>query len=331
MGAPDLPRPLWHSQNVYGEMGNRHPLPANRWRRRARLSLRFLDIERPTHGHPCPGGITHWHDNPSSIADKFAPIPTVTPPRVDAHLHLPRTDSADESFFIHAQAATEIGILAINSTCEQDWTKLILSARRYNKVIPFLGIHPWWANDVSAGWQERLKTNLIKTTFGIGEIGLDALSTTPVDIQEAIFIPQLEMAEDMGRMVSIHCCRRWGRLLDLLTATCKGDSKIIIHGFNGSLEIMHRLLNLGAMLSFGTSLEDPAKIKIRQAFQKAPLDRILLESDWPSRLSAKKNCPAATTHHIILADLYSVAAELKAISIEQLQTTVWENGQIFTH
>ncbi|MBU4153328.1 MAG: TatD family hydrolase [Proteobacteria bacterium] len=259
----------------------------------------------------------------------------MTPPRIDAHLHLPPVGPAGEHLFTTAHEAG-IGILAVNSTCEQDWPTIIHSARHCPAVKPFLGIHPWWAHEVIVGWQERLLAELANTSAGIGEIGLDALASASPLVQETIFIPQLEMAETLARTVTIHCCRRWGRLIDLLNATCKKRSTVIIHGFNGSMEIMRRLLDIGAMLSFGPSLADPSRVKVRQAFQKAPLDRILFESDWPPRVSASNNHPGQNaqglpTPEMILSNLYSVAATLKDISPQQLQTMVWNNGQILTH
>lgn len=257
----------------------------------------------------------------------------MTPPLIDAHLHLPPADSEDEHRYIDTQNAG-VGVLAINSTCEQDWPKVLHFRELCPAITPFLGIHPWWANEVDAGWQERLMTELDSTKACVGEIGLDAATSVAPETQEAVFIPQLEMAESLARIVTIHCCRRWGRMLDLLTATCKGRSTLIIHGFSGSLEIMHRLLDLGTMLSFGPSLANPARVKARRAFQQAPLDRILLESDWPPRISAEHSQFATIRippPEEILADLYSVAAKLRAISLQQLQTMVWNNGQIFTH
>lgn len=269
-----------------------------------------------------------------TTAKVFSHCLPVNPPRIDAHLHLPPTGSASEHLYTSTQSAG-VGILAVNSTCEQDWQTTILCANHCPAVTPFLGIHPWRANEADQGWQERLQTELlINTRTGVGEIGLDALTSASPKTQENIFVPQLAMAEYLARLVTIHCCRRWGRLLDLLSTTCKGRSTVIIHGFSGSLEIMYRLLDLGAILSFGPSLTDPSRVKVRQAFHQAPLDRILLESDWPPRIVAGRNQPPpmrVVLPEEILASLYSVAAELKNISLNQLQTMVWNNGQIFAN
>lgn len=268
----------------------------------------------------------------TSPARRTLPL-TMTPPRVDAHLHLPPPGRASDDFLVNTHNAG-IGILALNSTCEQDWPRIISSGQRCPAVAPFLGIHPWWASEATEGWQERLLKELLRTGAAIGEIGLDALNAASPDTQEAIFIPQLEMAEHLARPVTIHCCRRWGRLIELLTAICKGRSALIIHGFSGSLEVMRRLLDLGAMLSFGPTLTNPARVKARQAFQAAPLERILLESDWPLQVSTGDNQSASQAMpgpDAILADLYPPAAGLRAISPQQLQTMVWNNGQIFTH
>jgi len=223
--------------------------------------------------------------------------------------------------------------MALNSTTEQDWPKVNACAQRCPAVRPFLGVHPWWASEVAPGWQERLMAELLRTGASIGEIGLDALIGASPAVQEAVFIPQLEMAEHLGRPVTIHCCRRWGRLLELMTAICRGRLVAIIHGFSGSVEVMRRLLDLGAMLSFGPNLANQARLKARQAFLAAPLDRILLESDWPPGNSDghQPSALAMPGPEAILAGLYAQAAALRAEPPQRLQTMVWNNGQIFTH
>jgi TatD DNase family protein len=219
----------------------------------------------------------------------------------------------------------------VNSTTEAEWQEVLTLAHACPEVTPFIGIHPWWAAEVSAGWQVRLAAILAATRAGIGEIGLDALAAAADQCQEELFVRQLLLAEELALPVAIHCCRRWGRLLELLTATLGGRARVIIHGFGGSLETMYRLLDLGAMLSFGPALAHPAREKVREAFRRAPTDRVLLESDWaPRQQTSQRRAraneipdPAAT-----LTALYRLAAGLKSMSEPQLRTLVWNNGQL---
>jgi TatD DNase family protein len=198
-------------------------------------------------------------------------------------------------------------------------------------VGPFLGIHPWWAGEARAGWQERLAALLATTRAGIGEIGLDALASAPAERQEALFVRQLLLAEELALPVTIHCCRRWGRLVELMSVTLGGRARVIIHGFGGSLETMHRLLDLGAMLSFGPALAHPAREKVREAFRRAPAERLLLESDWAPRQQAAR--PGDLLHQtpgplLALTALYRLAAGLKSMDEAEFRALVWNNGQL---
>jgi len=251
---------------------------------------------------------------------------TMDPPLVDAHCHLPSPGEGS----IGGEA---IGRLAVNSASESEWQEVLALAKSSPMVLPFLGIHPWWAGEAQEGWEERLTLLLGSTRAGVGEIGLDALAAAPAALQEKLFVQQLGLAEKFALPVTIHCCRRWGRLLDLLAATLTGRARVIIHGYGGSLETMHRLLDLGAMVSFGPALADPAREKVRALFRTVPLDRLLLESDWAPRQQRSPpwrladGVPGAAS---TLASLYRIAAELRGMDTNQLRALLWGNGQALT-
>ncbi len=251
-------------------------------------------------------------------------------PFLDAHRHLP-LPGAGEGGPCLAFREAGVDCVAVNSTGEEEWQEVLTLARACPEVVPFLGIHPWWAGEARAGWPERLAALLATSRAGIGEIGLDALASAPAETQEALFVRQLLLAEELALPVAIHCCRRWGRLLELMSATLGGRARVIIHGFGGSLETMRRLLDLGAMLSFGPALAHPAREKVREAFRRVPAERLLLESDWAPRQQA--SCPGDVLHQtpgplLALTALYRLAAGLKSMDEAEFRALAWNNGQL---
>lgn len=82
----------------------------------------------------------------------------------------------------------------------------------------------------------------------VGEIGLDCLRGPSRAAQEFFFLSQLRLAAKHNRPVSVHCVRRYGRLLELLDRTLvyREDvpPAIILHGFTGSCEVARSLLRL---------------------------------------------------------------------------------------
>jgi TatD DNase family protein len=254
---------------------------------------------------------------------------------LDAHLHLQDKrfkGKADE--LITAAVQEGVARMVCCATSEKDWDQVMDLARRYSEVVPMLGVHPWSAHKVTPEWQERYIEMLDKTGAGVGEIGLCSLVDNGSAAQEEVFAAQLKVASEMKRPVAVHCVHRWGRLLEMLSAFCPLEAGLLIHAFGASEEIMNRLLELGAMLSFSGRLADPRNEKMRRLFSTAPLERVLLESDAPDMYCGplvgdasgqKRNSEPAMT-----AKLYRFAADLKKMDLERFSAQVWENGQIFT-
>nr|MBF0223115.1 TatD family hydrolase [Desulfobulbaceae bacterium] len=255
---------------------------------------------------------------------------------LDAHLHLQDkrfNGKVDE--LITAAFNEGVERMICCATSEKDWDQVIELADRHPSVVPMLGVHPWSAHKVTSGWQERFVKLLKKTGAGVGEIGLCKLVDINPAAQEEVFAMQLALASEMRRPIAVHCVRRWGRLLEMLSDSYPLEAGCMIHAFGASEEVMDRLLELGALLSFSGRLADPRNEKMRRLFIAAPIDKVLLESDAPDMYCGalvgdasglKSNSTPAMT-----AKLYRFAADLKDMDLEQFAAQVWKNGQIFTH
>lgn len=227
-----------------------------------------------------------------------------------------------------------------NATSERDWRDVLDLAEKYDAVYPFLGIHPWYADTGENEWLDELDITVKKNSTGIGEIGLDRVCETNFLQQEKIFLAQLELAKQQHCPVAIHCVKAWGRLVEILSDFQSHIPAIMIHGFAGSREIMHRLIRMGVFLSFSTQLAHPARKKLRDVFLQTPLDRILLETDSPNQFCAelaklidaenqstlmekKINEPA------VIPALYYYGAALRGIQLDDFSRALWKNGKIF--
>lgn len=213
-----------------------------------------------------------------------------------------------------------------NTATEQEWLQTLQLGSAYPEVMPFLGIHPWYADAVSKDWQNTLRDHLDSSWCGVGEIGLDKKCASNPSQQEKLFCDQLLIACKFKRPVSIHCVGRWGKLLDILYrfSTDQQLPPTLIHSYSGSLEVMKKLIQIGCFLSFSKpALERP---KIRTVLQKMPLTHLLLETDAPNQVHTPHS--AYTPQNII--DLYAEVATLHDISRQQLLQQLWNNGSLFT-
>ena len=115
-----------------------------------------------------------------------------------------------------------------------------------------VGIHPWALQQ--------------------GEVtGLDKLVQVPMEMQEAVFVRQAEMAEEVGKPLIIHLVKATDGLLRLRKRLAP-QVPWIIHGFRGKAQLAGELLRHGFYLSFGVKFQE-------EALRAVPLSRLFIETD----------------------------------------------------
>ena len=257
----------------------------------------------------------------------------------DAHVHLQdeRISARADELIARAEARGVLRLLC-NATRVQEWDPILTMARRYTDIVPFIGIHPWFADSAGEDWVSRLAELLGEASgsIGLGEIGLDKHCSVDFELQKKVFTTQLEVGAELDVPVSIHCIRGWDVLFDQLESLAKrsGLPKIMIHSFSGSVETMRRLNDLGCFISYSSRIMDPDS-KATKAFMETPLEALLLESDAPDQLHPETgrqlelvtafNEPAAVTV------VYREAAHLRGMHLQDFATRIWNNATIFTH
>lgn len=254
---------------------------------------------------------------------------------LDSHLHLqdPRFEGIRADVL---RRAAEAGVdrMLCNATRKQDWPEVLQLTATIPAVIPFIGIHPWYADSVETAWDKSLEAIVGTNRCGIGEAGLDGKCRVPIANQEVVLAVQLNLAIAYQRPVALHCVSAWGRLIDMLERLAKtaGLPPLMLHSFGGSLETMHRLVNLGCWISFSARLIDHERHTLQRVFCETPLDRILLETDAPDQLPATLRNSADTrcNEPANIAELYRQAAWLRRINLNDFTQQIWNNGEIYT-
>ena len=173
-----------------------------------------------------------------------------------------------------------------------------------------VGIHPWYINEQLSNLQLKKLAILAQNPAikFIGECGLDRLRGAALPLQEAIFIKQIRIAEDLKKPVIIHCVKCYNELLSIKKIV-RPRVPLVVHGFNTKIEIARQLIDKGFYLSLGGALlqEESNALKV---LQEIPLDRLFLETD---------------DKDISIIDIYTKVAEVKNISIEELEKIVFDN------
>jgi TatD DNase family protein len=257
---------------------------------------------------------------------------------LDSHVHL-----QDKRFVgrlenvLDRAARAGVERMFCNATQESDWQGVLNISKANSAVLPFLGIHPWFADTVTEGWDKRLDALLAARRAGVGETGLDKRCGVNPDLQEEVFLTQLRLALKHDLPLVIHCLHRWGRLIELLETYLQGNRKIpvMIHSFSGSEEIMRRLVHLGCFISYSMRLMDASQGQLRKTFKATPLERILIETDAPDQLNvdllALKKEQSADNEPSYIRELTAFAADLREMNASEFCTQIWKNGEIYSH
>lgn len=149
------------------------------------------------------------------------------------------------------------------------------------------GIHPWKIKSATEDDFRELSRRLEgDPNAAVGEIGLDfahgRLDTAQKEGQKRGFRRQLEMARRLNRPVVVHSVRTKGETMREL-ALWGEIGLILLHGFaENALPDSFGPLAEKTYFSFSPRETNDANHKARQIIERVAIERILIESDWPS-------------------------------------------------
>ena len=175
---------------------------------------------------------------------------------------------------------------------------------------------------------KKLALSGSRRVVAIGEIGLDYYHRPKTtsrleqfkELQKKVFVEQLELAEELDLPVIIHCRMAHDDITKILEAHPK--SRGVIHCFTGSWEEAQKYMSLGFYLGINGII---FKFDINETIKKAPLDRILVETDCPyltpPKAEAKRNEPAFVKY------VAERIAELRGISYDEVAEITTKNAR----
>ena len=201
---------------------------------------------------------------------------------VETHAHL--ADLSDiPSVIGRAKAAGVKAVVAVAVNLETCMRNLGLAGEYPDYVIPALGIHPteWFNEDVRA--TIAFIRDHTSGCRAMGEIGLDywnrevRKSRELLERQRSIYVELLGVAREGGLPASIHSRGAWR---DALTLAEEHDpGRAVFHWYSGPADLLPELLDHGYYISCTPALEYSREL--REAVTRAPLERILIETDSP--------------------------------------------------
>jgi TatD DNase family protein len=238
---------------------------------------------------------------------------------IDTHCHLTDryTDGADTII----ARANDAGVGALICACAEpdDFDAALDLCTAHKNVFCTIGIHPERAG-INPEFADLLKNKFV---LGVGEIGLD-YHYEPIDkpAQHDLFERQIEMAVTAALPVAIHS----RDAADDTLAVLKNHPGVrgVMHSFAYDYEFARKLMDshdfyfsANGILTFKNGQN------LRDAFEKIPLDRIVIETDAPYLAPVPyrgKQCEP-----FMVVETAKMLANVKNISIDELEKILAQN------
>lgn len=246
---------------------------------------------------------------------------------VHAHLDDPQFDP-DRSDVI--RAIGEAGYTVITSgCCHRSSAHCLVLAENYPFLYASVGVFPHDTTELEERGVEELRAMARHPrAVAIGEIGLDYhWQGVERSIQKKWFHKQLELAEEVGLPVVIHCRDAIRDTLDILKEHPANTG--IFHCYSGSTESLREVLALGWSISLGgvTTFQN-ARVS-KEVAKAVPADRLMLETDCPFLAPVPhrgtRNSP------LYLPAIRDQIAALRGVSPDFLEKETDENAKRIFH
>ena len=260
----------------------------------------------------------------------------------DTHAHLDYPDYANDlqEIIERAHAAGIAKIISIGTDLDSS-QRAIQLAEKFPKVFAAVGWHPSNIMDAPDDLRHALH-ELTKhpKVVAIGEIGLDyhrlpsSQNGSAEDDarykqrQADFFQQQIEVAVKAGLNCIIHQRDSFDDTLAQLKPFT-GKVRGVFHCFGENTERMHRVLEIGSLVSFTGIVTFKNGQNVRDTVAATPLDQFMLETDCPYLAPVPyrgKRCEPA-----YVKEISEAVANVKGCSLEELSRATCKTAQKFFH
>jgi len=228
---------------------------------------------------------------------------------VDAHCHAHAFSDMELKEF------SKIKIIAVSEDVESSGKTIDLS-RRFDNIIPFIGIHPWNLESMSAReLEEVLRSLKLGEAMGIGEVGVDGRIKKNVRKQIEVFKLFCEVSAELGLPMNIHALGAWDEVFEIIL---KMDvRRALFHWYTGPIRLLKDIGEAGYYISINPAVK--IQPKHRRILENAELDMIITESDGPYNYRGLKLKPT------MISDLIEFISNIKDVDRISLEKIIERN------
>lgn len=247
---------------------------------------------------------------------------------IDSHIHLNAAEYQSQLPALLQEARDHrIDGWIIPGTSPADIMRQMQIAEQFPHCFNAFGLHPWFLENLQerleGNWEARLIAGIEQYhPVAIGECGLDFAEGVD-QTQIAVFEKQVVLAQKYDLPLIIHSYKAVDQVLKILRQYPQVTG--VFHGFNGSLQQLSQILELGFYVGFGGNVTYPRANRLRALLMATPLERLLLETDGPYQAGSYRQ--RGEIHYPSdLAQIAHYIAEQKSLEAVELAKITSENA-----
>jgi len=245
---------------------------------------------------------------------------------IDSHAHLDMADFDPdrEEVLRRAWKGGFAAVITIGIDLESS-RKAVALAEAEARVWATVGLHPHEAGGFDAAQVAAIKSLTVnEKVVAVGEVGLDFFRNyAPHPRQKECLRAMVALAREVSLPLVIHDREAHEEVLKILQEEKAGEVGGIFHCFSGDWSLARRCLDLHFFLSVTGALTYKKRSILEEVVRRAPLDRLLLETDapflTPQPFRGQRNEPARLLHTA------ARMAEIRRMPLEELGQAVYQN------
>ncbi len=249
------------------------------------------------------------------------------------HLQLSEFDNDTEAVLQRARQGGLCGLLILGIDPPTSEAAIAL-AETQPGVLAAAGCHPHSARVMDGqSWEHLAALVRLPQAVAVGEIGLDFYrDLSRHETQVTVLSRQLELAEDVGKPVAVHCREAHETLLPIIETWSRrlggrlpdGRHLGIMHYFSGDLQLARRYVELGFLISIHCSVTYPTAQRVQEVARSLPVEALVVETDSPygppQSRRGQRNEPA------FVVEAAAKVAELRGEPLERVADVTTDNA-----
>ena len=247
---------------------------------------------------------------------------------IDTHCHM-NDEIYRAALDEYLRRAKEYGVGRCLFICmnQPDLSYTLELKEKYPCIDVAFGYHPEDADKITdEDLQYLAQAVRDERIVAVGEIGLDYYwDKTYKEQQKELFIKQIKIANEAGKPILIHSRSAAQDTYDILKANAK--TKVLMHCFGESGEMMREYLKLGYYIAFGGVVTFKNARVPKENAAAVPLDRLMLETDCPYMTPVPFRGKTNETAYVRYVGEY--IAQLRGVDEELLKKQLMENYERF--